>query len=56
MSIYGNSMNLVNENSTDSPLQNKIKNLKTKLKRRHNKYVKEDIDDILDDEEDEFEE
>ena len=57
MSIYGKSMSLVDESSAGSPFANKLKNLKAKMKRRHNKYLKEefDIDDILDDEE-EFEE
>lgn len=58
MSIYGKSMSLVDESSAGSPFANKLKNLKAKMKRRHNKYLKEesDIDDILDNEDNEFEE
>lgn len=57
MGIYGESMSIIEESSAGSPFANKLKNLKAKMKRRHKKYLKEesDIDDILDDEEDEFE-
>ena len=58
MGIYGENMSLIEESSAGSPFANKLKNLKAKMKRRHNKYLKEesDIDDILDNEDNEFEE